>query len=180
MTLLTVGNDCAIARALDDVAPIGQLEAATSAILAQRPDQIAIVAVPAPAGPIGAMTTDEFAKLTETTVTLAIGAAKAAAQLEQPVRITIVCPADAVHADHLDGARSVIGAGLTMLVEVAAALPTITINAIAVADDVPAEEVAAMTRFVLSGQAPSLNGTTIRLDGGRDAVLAAETRVEGD
>ena len=73
-----------------------------------------------------------------------------------------------------------IGAGLTMLVEVAAAMSTVTINAIAVADDVPAEEVAAMTRFVLSGQTPSLTGTTIRLDGGRDAVLAAETRAEGD
>jgi hypothetical protein len=67
-----------------------------------------------------------------------------------------------------------------MLAEVAAALPTITINTIAVADDVPVEEVAALTRFVLAGQAPSLNGTTIRLDGGRDAVLVAETRAEGD
>jgi hypothetical protein len=180
MTLLTVGTDCAIARALDDAAPLAQLEAATTTILAERPDQIAIVALPAPAGPIGAMATDRFAALTETTVTLAIGTAKVAAQLEHPVHIAIVCPADAIHPDHLDGARSVIGAGLAMLVEVAAALPTITINAIAVADDVPAEEVAAMTRFVLSGQTPSLNGTTIRLDGGRDAVLAAETRAEGD
>ncbi|MGI9187396.1 MAG: hypothetical protein ACR2J9_07770, partial [Gaiellales bacterium] len=70
-------------------------------------------------------------------------------------------------------------AGLTMLAEVSAQLPTVTINAIAVADDVPAEEVAALTRFVLSGQTPSLNGTTMRLDGGHDAVLAAETRAEG-
>ena len=180
MTLLTVGTDGAITRALNDAAPLGHVDAATTAILAERPDQIAIIGLSAPAGPIGAMTTDSFAALTGTTVTLAIGATKAAAQLEHPVRIAIVCPADAIHPDHLDGARSVIGAGLTMLVEVAAAMSTVTINAIAVADDVPAEEVAAMTRFVLSGQTPSLNGTTIRLDGGRDAVLAAETRAEGD
>ena len=180
MTLLTVGTDCVIARALVDVAPLDQVAAATAAIGTHRPDQIAIVALPAPAGPIGAMPTEAFAELADTTVSFALLVAKAAAQLEQPVRIAIICPADAIHPDHLDGARSVIGAGLTMLVEVAAALPTVTINAIAVASDVPAGEVAAMTQVILSGQTPSLNGTTIRLDGGRDAVLAAETRAEGD
>jgi hypothetical protein len=73
-----------------------------------------------------------------------------------------------------------VAAGLTMLTEVAADLPTLTINTIAVADDVPAAEVAALARHILSGVTPSLNGATIRLDGGRDAVLAAETRAEGD
>ena len=180
MTLLVVGTDGAVARALQNAEPVATAEAAAAAIVAQQPDQIAMIALPSPVGAIGALSTDDFAALVDTTVTLALIVAKSAAQLAQPVRLVIVCPADAIHPDHLDGARSVIGAGLTMLVEVAAALPTITINAIAVADDVSAEEVTAMTRFVLSGQTPSLNGTTIRLDGGRDAVLAAETRAEGD
>lgn len=180
MTLLVLGTDCAIARALQSSAPIASLSAAEDAMSDQRPDEIAIIALPAPAGPIGALSPEAFAALTADTVTFAIAMSKRATQLEHPVRIAIVCPADAVYPDHLDGARSIVGAGLTMLAEVAAALPNITINTIAVADDVSAEEVAALTRFVLSGQTPSLNGTTIRLDGGRDAVLVAETRAEGD
>ena len=180
MTLLVVGTDCAVSRALHDAEPVARLDAAASAIRAQRPDAIALIALPAGAGPIGELSTDALAGLVHDTVTFALGVARLAAQGETPVRIVIVCPADAIHPDHLDGARSVVGAGLTMLVEVSAALPGITINAIAVADDVPAEEVAALSQFVLSGQTPSLNGTTIRLDGGRDAVLTAETRAEGD
>lgn len=180
MTRLVLGTDCTVSRALLDAEPVARLDAATSALLEQRPDEIALIALPASPGPIGELPTDALAELAHDTVTLALGVARLAAQGETPVRIAVVCPADAVHPDHLDGARSVVGAGLTMLVEVAAALPTITINAIAVADDVPADEVAALTRFVLSGQTPSLNGTIIRLDGGRDAVLAAETRAEGD
>ena len=180
MTLLVVGTDCAVSRALHDAAPVDRLDAATAAVLAEQPDQIAIVALLSPAGPIGALAPAAFGALVDATVTFAMMVTKVSAQLGAPVRIAIVCPADAMHPDHLDGARSVVGAGLTMLAEVAAALPTITINTIAVADDVPAEEVAAFARFVLSGQTPSLNGTTIRLDGGRDAVLAAETRAEGD
>jgi len=62
--------------------------------------------------------------------------------------------------------------------EVAAATPGLAANVIAVADDVPPEEVAEAVRFALAQ--PSLNGATIRLDGGRDAALAAETRAEGD
>jgi hypothetical protein len=180
MTMLVLGTDGAIARALRDATPVNRSTEAEQAIVTERPEQIAIVALPASVGPVGELTPAQFAELTTDTVTLAIEATKAASQLEHPVRIAIVCPADAVYPNHLDGARSVVGAGLTMLAEVAAALPTITINTIAVADDVPAEEVEAMTRFVLSGQTPSLNGTTIRLDGGRDAVLTAETRAEGD
>jgi hypothetical protein len=180
MTQLVVGTDGPVARALHAAEPIALADAASTAITERRPSELAIVALPPPAGTIGAISTHDFATLTESTVTLAMAATRAAAQLAAPVRVVILCPADAVHPDHLDGARSVIGAGLTMLAEVAADLPTITINTIAVADDVPAEEVAALTRFVLSGQTPSLNGTTIRLDGGRDAVLAAETRAEGD
>jgi hypothetical protein len=177
---LVLGTDCAVARALADAAPAADPAVAVAAVADRRPARIAIIALPASVGPIGALPTETLAELVDATVTLALGVTREAAGLGSPVRIAIVCPADAVHPDHLDGARSVIGAGLTMLVEVAAALPTITINAIAVADDVPAEEVAALTRFVLSGETPSLNGTTIRLDGGRDAVLAAQTRAEGD
>ena len=180
MTLLVLGTDCAIARALQSSAPIASMSAAEDAVSDRRPDEIAIIALPAPAGPIGALSPEAFAALTADTVTFAIAMSRRATQLGHPVRIAIVCSADAVYPDHLDGARSIVGAGLAMLAEVAAALPNITINTIAVADDVPAKEVAAMTRFVLSGQAPSLNGTTIRLDGGRDAVLVAETRAEGD
>ena len=53
MTLLTVGTDGAITRALNDAAPLGHVDAATTAILAERPDQIAIIGLSAPAGPIG-------------------------------------------------------------------------------------------------------------------------------
>ena len=51
-------------------------------------------------------------------------------------------------------------------------------NVVAVADDVPVDEIAAAVRFALS--TPSLVGAMIRLDGGRDAALAVETRSEGD
>ena len=180
MTFLVVGIDCPVARALHDSEPVARLGAAAGAILEQRPDQIAIVALAAPIGPVGAAAPAALAELAGRTITLAVVVAKLAAQLEQPVRIAILSPADGVIPDHHDGARSVVAAGLTMLTEVASALPLITINTIAVADDVPPQEVAALTRFVLSGATPSLNGATIRLDGGRDAVLAFETRAEGD
>lgn len=180
MNLLVVGTDCAVARSLAASAPVAVLATAVSAVRERRPDAIAIVALPAPVGPIGALAPTAFAELAGATVTLAVAVAQAAAQSEQPVRIVIVCPADGILPDHLDGARSVVAAGLTMLTEVAAALPILTINTLAVADDVPAAEVAAFAHHLLSGVTPSLNGATIRLDGGRDAVLAAETRAEGD
>lgn len=178
--MLVLGTTGAIARALAEDAPVADPTLAVAAVAGHRPDRIAVIALPESVGSIGALPTGTFAELVDSTVALGLGVTREAARLGTPVRIVIVCPAGALHPDHLDGARSVLGAGLTMLVEVAAALPTITINAIAVADDVPADEVAALTRFVLSGATPSLNGTTIRLDGGRDAVLAAETRAEGD
>ena len=135
---------------------------------------------PAVPNPCLGLSSRDFAELAAGTVTLAVMIAQQAALLAQPVRIVLICPADGVLPDHLDGARSVVAAGLTMLTEVAADLPTLTINTIAVADDIPAAEVAALARHILSGVTPSLNGATIRLDGGRDAVLAAETRAEGD
>ncbi|MGI9117285.1 MAG: hypothetical protein ACR2JV_06585 [Gaiellales bacterium] len=174
MSLLVVGHDGPVARALHDGAPAGP-----DAVAETLPEALAIVALPASAGSIGALDTSAFAELADATVTMAIAAATQAAALGTPVRIALLCPADGLHPDHLDGARSVVAAGLTMLTEVAAALPGITMNTIAVADDVPAAEVAEVARLALSGVATSLNGATIRLDGGRDAVLAAETRAEG-
>ena len=180
MSLLVVGTDGPVAQALGSAAPLSGVGEAVLAVQEQRPDAVAVVALPASAGPIGALAPPDFAELAAGTVTLAVMIAQQAALLAQPVRIVLICPADGVLPDHLDGARSVVASGLTMLTEVAADLPTLTINTIAVADDVPAAEVAALARHILSGVTPSLNGATIRLDGGRDAVLAAETRAEGD
>lgn len=180
MTLLVVGTDGAVARALRDDAPPATAADAAAAVERERPSQLAIIALPASAGPVGALADDAFAALIDATVTCALAAATAAARLGLPMRIAIVTSSDGVLPDHLDGARSVAAAGLAMLAEVAAAADGLTANAIAVADDVPVAEVAAVVRFALSDEAPSLNGATIRLDGGRDAVLAAETRTEGD
>ena len=142
-------------------------EGALAATLADGPDGLVIVALPPSAGPIGAMPTDTLADLIAGTLTLAIEALR-----EERGRAVIVCPASAVVPDHRDGARSVVAAGLAMLGEVAPA------NVVAVADDVPIDEIAAAVRFALS--TPSLVGAMIRLDGGRDAALAVETRSEGD
>ena len=65
-----------------------------------------------------------------------------------------------------------------MLMEVASTLPGINVNAILVADGAAPAEVATVANLVLGDTAESINGTTIRMDGGRDAVLAAETRTE--
>ena len=180
MSLLVIGTDGAVAQTLGSAAPLSGVDEAVLAVQELRPDAVAVVALPASAGPIGALAPAAFAELAAGTVTLAVMIAQQAALLAQPVRIVLICPADGVLPDHLDGARSVVAAGLTMLTEVAADLPTLTINTIAVADDVPAAEVAVLARHILSGVTPSLNGATIRLDGGRDAVLATETRAEGD
>ena len=142
-------------------------EGALAAALADGPDGLVIVALPPSAGPIGAMATDAFADLIAGTLTPAIAALR-----DAPGRAVIVCPACAGLPDHRDGARSVVAAGLAMLGEVAPA------NVVAVADDVPVDDIAAAVRFALS--TPSLVGAMIRLDGGRDAALAVETRSEGD
>ena len=135
--------------------------------LADGPDGLVIVALPPPAGPVGALATDDLAALIDAVLTPAYAALR-----EHTGPAVIVCPAGSVLPDHRDGARSVVGAGLAMLGEVALA------NVVAVADDVPVDEIAATVRLALS--TPSMRGATIRLDGGRDAVLAAETRSEGD
>ncbi|MGI9186712.1 MAG: hypothetical protein ACR2J9_04205, partial [Gaiellales bacterium] len=111
MTLLVVGTDCAVARALHDARPVDQVAGAMNELRAHRPDQIALVALPPSVGPIGALAPAAFAELAHDTLTLSLSVVQAAAQLEGPVRIALICPADAIHPDHLDGARSVIGAG---------------------------------------------------------------------
>lgn len=178
MSLLVVGADGPVARALLDATPAASRADAVAAIEAAGPGDLAIVALPDPAGPVGSLAGDALADLLERTLTPAVAAAAAAARSGVPRRIAIVCPAGAVIPDHADGARSVLGAGLAMLAEICAATPGLAANVIAVADHVPAAEVADAVRFALAQ--PSLNGATIRLDGGRDAALAAETRAEGD
>lgn len=161
-----IGTDGPVARALREQPPAGARA------------ELVVVALPAPAGPVGALPSGDLAALVDATLTPAITALRAAAGDGAPTRVAIVCPAGAVLPDHRDGARSVVAAGLAMLAEVAAATPGLAANVIAVADDVPPDEVAEAVRFALAQ--PSLNGATIRLDGGRDAALAAETRAEGD
>jgi hypothetical protein len=178
MSLLVVGTDGPVARALEDVPPPATPSAIADAVAAGAPSELAVVTLPAPAGPVGALGPDAFADLLEQALTPAFTALALVARSGRPVRVAVVCPAGAVLPDHLDGARSVVGAGLAMLAEVASASPGLTANVVAVADDAPAEEVAQAVRFALAQ--PGLNGATIRLDGGRDAVLAAETRAEGD
>ena len=146
-------------------------DAALHAALEDGPDGLVVVALPQPAGPVGAMATDDLAALVDAALLPAFRALR-----EERDRAVIVCPASAVLPDHRDGARSVVAAGLAMLGEVASAAAPV--NVVAVADDVPAADIAAAVRFALT--TPSLNGATIRLDGGRDAVLAAVTRSEED
>ena len=180
MSLLVVGTDGPLARALVDAVPPARPDDVVAALARAQPTQLAVIALPAPAGALGAVATDALAELIEQTLHPAFAALRAAAAADAPLRIALVCPAAGVLPDHRDGARSVVAAGLAMLGEVAAAAPALAVNVIAVGDDVPVAETAAAVRFALSDQAPSLNGATIRLDGGRDAVLAAETRSEGD
>lgn len=178
MTRLVVGVDGPLARGLGASAPPDRLGVVAEAILAQRPSELVIVAVGPPVGPLGAAPTDALAAAVDATLSVAVVAVKLATQLEQPVRIALVAPASAVLPDHLDGVRSVAAAGLAMLTEVAAALEGIRINTIAVADDVPADEVARVVDLVLDERIAHLNGATVRLDDGRDAVLTAQTRSE--
>lgn len=166
MSRTVVGTDGPVAEALRAGAPAGATP------------QLVIVALPETIGPVGALATEALAALVDATLTPALAALRAAAADGGLTRVAIVCPAGAILPDHLDGARSVMGAGLAMLAEVAAATPGLAANVVAVADDVPAAEVAEAVEFALAR--PSLNGATIRLDGGRDAALAAETRAEGD
>lgn len=180
MSLLVVGTDGPLARALVDAVPPVRPDDVVAALARERPTQLAIIGLPAPAGALGAIATETLADLIEQMLHPAFAALRAAAAADAPLRIALVCPAAGVLPDHRDGARSVVAAGLAMVGEVAAAAPALAVNVIAIADDVPADEAAATVRFALSDQAPSLNGATIRLDGGRDAVLAAETRSEGD
>ncbi len=141
-------------------------------------DRAVIVALPERGETLGQTSPDAFARLADAWLTVPAGAVKTLAALGQPLRITLVFPASACMPDHRDGARSVVAAGLAMLVEVSSALPGLAVNGVAVADDVPLEEVAAVVRMTLAGDLVALNGATIRLDGGRDAVMAAETRAE--
>ncbi len=180
MTMLVVGSDCAVARALRNEPPPIRMNELVAAIEHQRPSELVIIALPTTAGPVGALTTEDLGSLIGRTVTVGFVATKLAAQLDHPVRVVVVCTANGVLPDHLDGARAVASAGLTMLTEVCSPVPNLTINTIAVADDVPVQEVADTVRWVLTSSSSSLNGATIRLDGGRDAVLAAETRAEED
>ena len=166
MSRTVIGTEGPVTRALRDAAP------------AEASPELVIVALPEPVGPVGALATDALAALVDATLTPALAALRAAAAEGGPVRVAIVCPAGAVLPDHRDGARSVVGAGFAMLAEVAAATPGLAANVVAAADDVSPAEVAAAVEFALAQ--PSLDGATIRLDGGRDAALAAETRAEGD
>lgn len=178
MTRVVVGPDGPIARALLDAPPLERMGAAASAILEQRPDELAIVVTGGRAAPVGTLTTEELGEVLGRTVGLGLVAVKIAGQLDQPVRVAMVAPACALRPDHRDGLRSVAGAGIAMLTELAAAAPGLTACMIAVADDVPAGEIAVVADLVLGGRAPALNGAMIRLDRGRDAVLAAVTRAE--
>ncbi len=146
------------------------------ALLADAPAGLVVVALPPTAGPVGALPTEELAHLIDVMLLPAFGALREAA--DDHLRTVVVCPASACVPDHRDGARSVVGAGVAMLA--AAASASHTVNVVAAADDTPIEEVAATVRFLLSDVAPSLNGAIIRMDGGRDAVLSADTRAEGD
>ncbi len=178
MTRLVVGPTGALARALGAVAPPERMGQAVAAILEQQPTELAIIGTGGGPAPLGATPTDDLSAALDRTVGLALVAVKVAGQLEHPVRIALIAPAAALMPDHADGVRSVAGAGLAMLGEIAAATPGMAASTVAVADGVPPEEVAAVVDLVLGGTAPALNGATIRLDGGRDAVLAAATRAE--
>lgn len=178
MSLLLIGTDGPVARALGDAPPASSPEAIAEAMAADPPSELVVLALPEPAGPVGALGPESFAALLEQALTPAFGAVALLARTGRPARIAVVCPAGGVLPDHEDGARAVLGAGLAMLAEVASAAPGLTANVVAVADDARAQDVAQAVRFTLAQ--PGLNGATIRLDGGRDAVLAAETRAEGD
>ena len=53
MSLLVIGADGAVTRALGSAAPLAGVDEAARAIQEQRPEAVAVVALPAPAGPAG-------------------------------------------------------------------------------------------------------------------------------
>ena len=178
MSRLVVGADEELARALGGDDPRVALADAAGIVADHGPTELVVVALPPSGRTVGTLATEVLADLLDDTVSAAFAVARAAASGAGPRRIVIVGPACGAMADHRDGVRSVAGAGLAMLVEIASATDGLTANLVAIADDVPASAVADAVDFALAQAA--LNGATIRLDGGRDAVLAADTRAEGD
>lgn len=178
--LLVIGGagavvDEFVAGGATHVAPATK-EDVRAAVTGCTAEAFVIIAMPVTQGTAGGIDTDALARIVEQGVTLPAVAIRSISERGRSARVAVICPACALLPDHLDGARSVVAAGLAMLVEIATTLPGVKINLIAVADNVPAAEVARVVETVLDGDTPSLNGATIRLDGGRDAVLAAETR----
>ena len=77
MTRLVIGPDGPLARALHDAEPAGRMGAAVTAILEQRPDELAILATAGPHAPVGATTTEDLADAVGRGVGLALVAAVA-------------------------------------------------------------------------------------------------------
>lgn len=181
MTRLVIGTHGAVAQALAGGARVASSPARTTVreiVRRDRPTELAIVALPPTLGPLGAIETSELERLLGETLTAAAAAIQTLSELELSTRVVIVCPTGGLIPDHRDGVRSLIAAGLVMLMEVASTLPGIAVNAILVTDETEPTEVATVADLMLGTSAESINGTTIRMDGGRDAVLAAETRTE--
>ena len=181
MTRLVIGTHGAVSQALAEGARFASSPARTTVreiVRRDRPTELAIVALPPSLGPLGAVETTELDRLLGETLTAASAAIQTLTELDNSARVVIVCPTGGLLPDHCDGVRSMVSAGLVMLMEVASTLPGINVNAILVADGAAPAEVATVANLVLGDTAESINGTTIRMDGGHDAVLAAETRTK--
>lgn len=181
MTRLVIGTHGAVAQALADGGRFASSPARTTVreiVRRDRPTELAIVALPPSLGSLGEVATSELERLLGETLTAAAAAIQTVSELGLSTRVVIVCPTGGLIPDHRDGVRSLLAAGLVMLMEVASTLPGICINAILVADETAPLEIAAVANLMLGTSAESINGTTIRMDGGHDAVLAAETRTE--
>ena len=181
MTRLVIGTHGTVAQALAEGARFASSPARTTVreiVRRDRPTELAIVALPPSLGPLGTVETSELERLLGETLTAASAAIQTLTELDHSTRVVIVCPTGGLLPDHCDGVRSTIAAGLVMLMEVASTLPGISVNALLVADAIPPAEVATVANLLLGISAESINGTTIRMDGGHDAVLAAETRTE--
>ncbi|MSO47213.1 MAG: hypothetical protein EXQ67_03895 [Thermoleophilia bacterium] len=181
MTRLVIGTHGAVAQSLADGARFASSPARTTVreiVRRDRPTELAIVALPPSCGSLGAVETNELERLLGETLTAAAAAIQTLSELDLSTRVVIVCPTGGLIPDHRDGVRSLVSAGLVMLMEVASTLPSISVNAILVADAIAPSEVAIVANLMLGTSAESINGATIRMDGGQDAVLAAETRTE--
>jgi hypothetical protein len=174
VTRLVIGTHGGVAQALASGARFASSPARTTVreiVRRDRPTELAIVALPAPCGPLGAAVTSDLERLLHETVSTAAAALQMLSELDLSTRVVIVCPTGGLLPNHCDGVRSMLAAGLVMLMEVASSLPGISVNAILVADEVSPAEVATVANLLLGNGAVSVNGTSIRIDGGRDALL---------